>query len=186
MAAQEIDRTSTPNQTQDVRADSFFDDTLSALIGQVNPDDLPATTVGALTTLTPVVLLPVVAHTICNIVQIVHDVTQVAADIAEVRAQNCICEQLTRIADSLENPNRLRLYVTITQIPVNLDIIPGQGPGPAVYFPVGWLNFGNGEFWFERQFINHPKQVFDVPPGVADLQVAFFRKPGIQLEAVIA
>lgn len=133
--------------------------------------------------LSALVLIPQAAATLKNCTGMISDVvwwawaTRVADTLDEIR--DCICA----IADQGVGPRMRVLQVTVTAWPDSTDEIPGQGFGPPVLYPLGWLNFYNSDGALERQFVNHPIQLFPIFEHSAPLSYALWKRPGVAMVA---
>lgn len=133
--------------------------------------------------LSALVLIPQAAATLKNCTGMISDVvwwawaTRVAETLDQIR--DCICE----IAAGGVIPRLRVLKVTVDAYPQNTDVIPGQGIGPNVLFPVGWVNFVTQQGSVERQFINHPVQLFPVWEISIPYSYQLWKKPGVQMSA---
>lgn len=157
---------------------SQLDGLIAAFLGN-DLAEIPGTTRDLLS---GIILLPQAAATLKNCTGVISDVvfwawaTNVAATLEEIR--DCVCQ----IANQGGQTNR-KLIVSVTDYPLNTDIIPGQGNGPPVLFPIGWVNFVTEAGAFERQFVNHPVQIFNAPTNDPTLRYELWKKPNVEMTA---
>lgn len=165
-----------PSALLPVQTDPALDQLLASLLDtgiNVPIEDIPAV---AGQTLVNSVILPQVAQMIYHAVGTVKNVTGIANDI-------CVCDALDRISQALEKKT---LKVTVTQYPVQTDVIQGQNGGPDILFPLGWVNFEMREVgWLDRQFINSSPQLFFFPGSLDFWDYKLYLKPGVQAFAVV-
>jgi len=181
-----IPRSFEPNAVINTETDFEADIDLTNLVNVSFADPIGLVPGLAVGLLVGSLILPAAAELLYNLTGTVTNVVQIAHDVQEIALEECFCEQLTRIADGIADLKKKVLKIEVTSYPDDTRITLGQDGGPDVLYPLGWVQFSEDNiFWHERHFILYKKQIIVSDVYGDNPYFNLFKWPGVQMTATL-